>query len=59
MWHMVGSEYSLKISGPQLLRFGIDSVLKIPNERITQWINEAIMNVFIEQPRLQLVCLKY
>ena len=35
MWHMVGGEHSLKISAPQLLQFGIDSVLNILNERIT------------------------
>ena len=29
---MVGGEHSLKISAPQLLRFGIDIVLKIMNE---------------------------
>ena len=34
MWHMVGGEHSLKMSAPQLLRFGIDSVLKM-----TQWMN--------------------
>ena len=37
-----GGEYSLKISAPQLLRFGIDSVLKILKKRITQWMNESI-----------------
>ena len=31
MWHMVGVEHSLKISASHLLRFGIDSVLKILN----------------------------
>ena len=35
MWHIVGGEHSLQMSAPQLLRFGIDSVLKILNERIT------------------------
>ena len=35
MWHMVGGEHSLKMSALQLLRFWIDSVLKIINERIT------------------------
>ena len=39
MWDMVGGEHSLKISAPQLLRFGIDSVLKILNKKMTQWIN--------------------
>ena len=29
MWHMVGGEHSFKMSAPQLLRLGIDSVLKI------------------------------
>ena len=31
MWHMVEGEHSLKISASQLLRFGIDSALKILN----------------------------
>ena len=35
-----GGEHSLKISAPPLLLFGIDSVLNIPNEKITQLINE-------------------
>ena len=56
MWHMVGGEHSLKISAPQLSLFGIDSVLKILKERMTQLINEWMMKVFIEQPRLQGVC---
>ena len=42
MWHMVGGEHFLKISAPQLLQFGIDSVLKILNEMVTQWINESM-----------------
>ena len=42
MWHMVESEYSLKIAAPQLLRFGIDSVLKIFPQRLTQWIIKLI-----------------
>ena len=37
---MVGGEYSLKITAPQLLQFGIDSVLKILNKRITEWMND-------------------
>ena len=40
---MVGGEHSLKISAPQLLRFGIDSVLKILNERMT--FNESINEI--------------
>ena len=39
---MVGDEYSLKISAPQLLRFGIDSVLKILNERMTGPIRDEL-----------------
>ena len=41
MWHMGegGGEHSLKIPVPQLLRFGIDSVLKIRNWRVTQLFN--------------------
>ena len=54
---MVGGEHSLKTSAPQLLLFGIDSVLKILNERITESLNHWIMaKVFIEQPRLHRVC---
>ena len=34
MRHMMGGEHSLKILAPQLLRFGIDSVMKVLNERI-------------------------
>ena len=41
---MVGGEHSLKISALQLLRFGIDSVLKILNERITDSINQLMSN---------------
>ena len=37
---MVGSEHPLKISAPKPLRFGIDSVLKILNKRITKSLNE-------------------
>ena len=35
MLHMLGDEHSLKISAPQLLQFGIVSVLNILKERIT------------------------
>ena len=38
----MGGDHSLKIAAPKLLRFGIDSVLKILNERITYWMNEWI-----------------
>ena len=55
---MVEGEYSLKMSAPQLLQFGVDSFLKILNERITEWMNYKWMTkVFIEQPRLRRVCL--
>ena len=40
MWHMVWDEKTLKISDPELLRFGMDSVLKILNKRITDSMNE-------------------
>ena len=64
--HMVGGKYSLKISAPQLLRFGIDSVWTILNKRSTddsekkeylmnQSMNELIRKVFIEQPQLHWV----
>ena len=59
MWHMLRGEHSLKMSAPQLLQFGIDSVLKILNKKdhlLNQWINESMTKVFIEQPRLHPVC---
>ena len=44
MWHMVGGDISLKILAPQLLRFGIDSILniflQIMTYSINEWINE-------------------
>ena len=56
MWHVVGVEYSLKISAFQLLQFGIDSALKILNERISNFsLNEFVTKVFIEQPRVHRV----
>ena len=55
-WHMVGGENSQKNSAPQLLGLGIDSVLKILNKKITYIINQLIMKVFKEQPRLQQFC---
>ena len=39
---MVGDERSLKISAPQLLRFGSGGVLKIWRKRMNQLINELI-----------------
>ena len=36
---MVGGEHFLKISVLKLFRFGIDSVLKILNERMTEQMN--------------------
>ena len=42
MRHMVGGEHSFKMSAPQLLRFGIYSVLKILNKMMTQWINQSM-----------------
>ena len=45
-WHVThdGGWTFSQMSVPQLLRFGIDSALKILNEIINQWINE-IMNL--------------
>ena len=37
-----GGELSLRISAPQLLRFGINSVLNILNKRMTYSMNESI-----------------
>ena len=42
MWHMMGGEHFLKMSAPQLLGLGIESVLMILNKRITQWMNQWI-----------------
>ena len=56
MWHMVGGEHSLQISASQLLRFGIESVLKILNERITDWMNKLLTKVILEQPRVHRIC---
>ena len=42
MWHMMGGEHSLKMSAPQLIRLGIDSVLKIWRKSISEWLNELI-----------------
>ena len=36
MWHIAGGEHFLQISAPQLLRFGIDSVLKILNKMMAK-----------------------
>ena len=41
MWRMVGGEHYLKMSAPQLLRFEMDSVLKILNKK-DHLINESI-----------------
>ena len=47
---MIGGEHSLKFSAPHLFRFGINSVLKILNKRMTELMNELMTKVFIEQP---------
>ena len=39
---MIGGEHSLKFSAPHLFRFGINSVLKILNKRMTDLINELM-----------------
>ena len=39
MWHMVGGEHSHKMSAPELLQFGIDSVLKILNKSMNDLSN--------------------
>ena len=44
-----GGEHSLKISGPWLLRFGKEGVLKILSQRMTESVNELATTVFIEQ----------
>ena len=64
-WHLTydtrhvthgGGEHSLKISGPQLLWFGIDITSNIFPQTITESVNELITEVFVEQPRLHRVC---
>ena len=42
MGRILGDELSLKISAPHILRFGIDSVLKILNKRSSQTMNYLI-----------------
>ena len=42
MLHMVGGEHSLKISAPQLLRFGCNDVLKVWRKRVTHPLNESM-----------------
>ena len=56
MWHMVGGEHSLKISAPQLLRFGKDSVLKILSERITHLMNyKSVYKTALATPGLLMI----
>ena len=45
MWHIVGGEYSLKMSATQLLRSGMDSVLMIMNGRMTDSISQSMSDV--------------
>jgi hypothetical protein len=54
-WHMVGGEHSLTISAPQLLRFGIDSVLEYFEQK-DDLMNLWATKLFIEQPWLHRVC---
>ena len=51
-----GGEHSLKISTPYLLLFVIYDIMKIWRKRLTEWINQWITRLFIEQPRLHRVC---
>ena len=53
MGNMEGGENSLNISGPQLLRFGSEGVLKIWRKTMTDLMNKGF---FVEQPRLHQVC---
>ena len=55
-WHVVLDEHSLKISAPLLLRFEIEGVLKIWRKSVSQQMNELMTKVFVEEPRLHLVC---
>ena len=55
MWNIVGGEHSLKISAPQFVRFGIDSVFKILNttdDRLIEWLNQLMAMVYVEHPWL-------
>ena len=47
MWHIVGGERSLKILAPKLLQFGIDSFLKIQNERTVHIFFYVLENFFL------------
>ena len=42
MWRVMGGEYYLKTSAPQLFWFVIYEILKIRRTRLTDWINELI-----------------
>ena len=39
---MEGGKHSLKISGPQLIRFGSEGILKIWRKRLTQLVDELM-----------------
>ena len=57
---MVGGQHSLKISAPQPIRFGIDSVLKILNKRITQLMNhKGVYRTAAGTPGLLITLSKY
>ena len=44
MWHTGGDKYSVNISGPWLLQFGCEGVLKILNEMMTDSVTYLIKN---------------
>ena len=61
MWKVVGGELSLKISAPYFWQFGSECVLAfedvfIKDHRMTDWLPDFIMKVFIEEARLHQVC---
>ena len=62
MWHVTrdmfgeGGEHSLKVSAPKLLLFVIYDIMKIWRKRLTDWIDELMTRLFIEQPQLHRNC---
>ena len=41
-WHIGDGEHCVKTSGPELLRFGSEDVLKTLRKRINDWLSESV-----------------
>ena len=41
IWHVERGEHSLKVSGPLLIRFASEGVLKIGTNWITDWLTQC------------------